>query len=157
MKYQQHHAKHQAMSDLYRQDPEFQVFREGLKQRESQLENRVAELEERDEELVRAVARNNELESPLKTKEDELELSRGVIAENADLQLKMAGLSTELSAKIAKIDGLRGELNASADKLSTAISETVSLEDALGLSRSELTREKAASNSRVVELERRIR
>lgn len=35
MKYQQYYDKHRAMSDVYHQDPEFQVFREGLKQREA--------------------------------------------------------------------------------------------------------------------------
>lgn len=49
------------------------------------MESGVAELEERDEELVRAIARNSELEALLKAMEDELELSQGVTAENADL------------------------------------------------------------------------
>ncbi|XP_070011152.1 uncharacterized protein [Nicotiana sylvestris] len=146
------------MTDIYYQDPEFQMFREGLKQREAQLERRVAEMEDRDEELVRAITRNNELEALLKAREDELELSQGVImmAENADLQLKVADLNVEMNAKIEEIGGLKGELNAIVDKLAAAISETVSLEDALYMSRSELTREREASGSQVAELKRRI-
>lgn len=47
------------MSNIYHQDPEFQVFREGLKQWEDQLERKIEELREGDEELVKAIARNN--------------------------------------------------------------------------------------------------
>ncbi|XP_070017948.1 uncharacterized protein [Nicotiana sylvestris] len=156
-KYHQYHAKHRAMSNIYHQDPKFQVFREGLKQQEDQLERRVEELEERDEELVRAIACNSELEALLKVKEDELELSQGVMAENTDLQLKEASLTVELDAKAVEVDGLKGELNASADKLTTTISKTVSLEDALSLSRSELTGEKENFGRRIVGFDGRVR
>ncbi|XP_070017359.1 uncharacterized protein [Nicotiana sylvestris] len=156
-KYHQYHAKHQAMSDIYHQVPEFQGFREGLKRQEDQLERRVEELKERDEELVRAIARNSELEALLKAKEDELELSQGVMAENADLQLKVASLTAELDTKAVEVDGLKGELNASADKLAAAISKTVSLEDALCLSRSELTGERENSGYQIARFEGRVR
>nr|XP_009791020.1 PREDICTED: uncharacterized protein LOC104238381 [Nicotiana sylvestris] len=76
-KYHQYRAKHRAVADIYHRDPEFQVFREGLKQREDQLECKIEELREKDEELVKVVSRNSELEVSLKPKEDELELSRG--------------------------------------------------------------------------------
>ncbi|XP_070029629.1 spindle pole body component 110-like [Nicotiana sylvestris] len=155
-KYQQYRAKHQAISDMYHQDPEFQVFHEGLKQREDQLERKIEELRERDEELVKDVARNSEIEASLKAKEDELELSRGVTAENADLQLKVADLTAELSAKVAEIEGLKGKLNVSANKLAAAISESVSLENTLRISKSELTREREASGRQVAWLEQRV-
>ncbi|XP_070017458.1 uncharacterized protein [Nicotiana sylvestris] len=141
------------MSDIYHQDPEFRVFCKGLKHREDQLEHRKEELRETDEELVRAVTHNSELEASLKAKEDELELSRGVTAENVDLQLKVADLTAELKAKVAEIDRLKGELSVSADKLAATISESVSLEDALGISRSELTGERKASSRQVAGLE----
>lgn len=70
--------------------------------------------------------------------------------------MKIAGLNAELSAKTMEIDGLKGELNASADKLVAAIFETVSLEDALCISRSELAGEREASGRQVAEFERRI-
>ncbi|XP_070010812.1 spindle pole body component 110-like [Nicotiana sylvestris] len=145
------------MANIYHQDPEFQVFREGLKHREDQLECKIEELRERDKELMKVVARNSELEVSLKAKEDELELSRGVTAENADLQAKVVDLTTGLSTKVAEIEGLKGELNVSADKLAAAISESVSLEDALRISRSELTEEKKASGHRVAGLEGRVK
>ncbi|XP_070010817.1 peroxisomal and mitochondrial division factor 2-like [Nicotiana sylvestris] len=156
-KYQQYRAKHRSMSDIYHQDPDFQVFREGLKQREGQLERKIEELRERDEEFVKVVTRNNELETSLKVKEDELELTTGVMAENADLQAKVAALTAELSTKATKIEGLKGELNVSAHKLATAISESVSLEDALYISRSELIGESEASGRRAVGLEGRVK
>ncbi|XP_019238116.1 PREDICTED: uncharacterized protein LOC109218216 [Nicotiana attenuata] len=116
-KYRKCRAKHQSVADLYRQDPEFQVFREGLKEREAQLERRGAELEVADGELVRAVARNSKLEALLRAKDDELELNRGVAAENADLQQRVAGLTADLDVRKAEIDRLKGELGANADKL----------------------------------------
>lgn len=45
-KYQQYHTKHHAMADIYTKDPDFQLFREGLKQRENQLAHKVEELRE---------------------------------------------------------------------------------------------------------------
>lgn len=73
------------MVGLYQQDPEFHVFREGLKQREALLERRRADLEKMARELMRAVAHNSKLEALLRVKNDELELSWGLMAENADL------------------------------------------------------------------------
>ncbi|XP_070020682.1 uncharacterized protein [Nicotiana sylvestris] len=156
-KYQHYHAKHRAMSDIYHQDPEFQVFREGLKQREDQLERKIEELRERDEEFVKFVAQFIELEASLKADEYELELSKGVTAENADLQVKVDDLTAELSAKVAKIEGLKGELIVSTDEPAKAISESVSLEDALRISRSELTREREAYGRHVAGLEGRVK
>lgn len=43
------------------------------------------ELRERDEDLVRLFARNSELEASFKVGEDELELSKGLTVENADI------------------------------------------------------------------------
>lgn len=62
------------------------MFREGLKQRQAQLERRWAELEETDSELMKVMARNSELETLLRAKDSELELSQGVAVENVDLQ-----------------------------------------------------------------------
>ncbi|XP_070015728.1 uncharacterized protein [Nicotiana sylvestris] len=131
-KYQQYRAKHRAKADIYNQDPDFQLFREGLKLREDQLERKVEELRERDEELMKAIARNSELEASLKVKEDELELS-------------------------VKIEGLKGELSVGADKLATAISGTAALENTLRVCRLELTEEKEASKLKVAGLEGRVK
>ncbi|XP_070007531.1 structural maintenance of chromosomes protein 4-like [Nicotiana sylvestris] len=136
-KYQQYSAKHRVMSDIYHQDPEFQVFRERIKQREDQLESNIEELKERDEELVKAVARNSELE--------------------ASLKLKVADLTAELSVKVTDIEGLKGELNVDADKLAATICDSVSLEDALRISRSELTGEREASGRQVAGLKGRVK
>ncbi|XP_070007637.1 uncharacterized protein [Nicotiana sylvestris] len=120
---------------------------------EDQLALKVEELRERDEDLMKAIARNSELEASLKVKEDELELSRGVMAENADLQAKVATLTAELGTKAAEIDGLKGELSVSTGKLATVVSETAALENTLCVCRSELTKEKKASELKVAGLE----
>ncbi|XP_009768145.1 uncharacterized protein [Nicotiana sylvestris] len=106
---------------------------------------------------MKFVARDSELEASLKVKDGELELGRGVMAENADLQAKVAGLTAELNAKATEVEGLKGELSVSIDKLAATISESVSLEDALHISRSELTEEKEASGCEVAGLEGRVK
>ncbi|XP_070014293.1 filament-like plant protein 1 [Nicotiana sylvestris] len=125
--------------------------------REDQLACKVEDLRERDEELMKAVARNSELEASLKVKEDELELSRGVMAENVNLQAKVASLTAELGKKVVEIDRLKGELSVSADKLAIAISEMAALENTLHVSRSKLTKEKEASELKVAGLEGRVK
>ncbi|XP_070023106.1 uncharacterized protein [Nicotiana sylvestris] len=145
------------MADIYNQDPDFQLFCKGLKQREDQLARKVEELRERDEDLMKAIACNSELEVSLKVKEDELELSRGVMAENTNLQEKVASLTTQLGKKATEIDGLMGELSVSADKLATAISEAAVLENTLCTYRWELTKEKEASTLKVAELEGHVK
>ncbi|XP_070010224.1 protein CROWDED NUCLEI 2-like [Nicotiana sylvestris] len=152
-KYQKYHTKHRAMADIYTQHPDFQLFHEGLKQREDQLARKVEDLRERDEDLMKVVARNSELEASLKTKKDELELSRGVMAENADLQAKVASLTIKLGTKSAEIDELKVELNVSVDRLAAVISEATVLEDALRVYRSERTKEEKASALKVARLE----
>lgn len=81
------------------------------------MEHRWAELEEVNSELMRIVAHNNELEMLLREKDDELELSCGVAAENVDLQRRVAELTAELDARVMEINGLKGELSVSADKV----------------------------------------
>lgn len=106
---------------------------------------------------MKAIARNSELEVSLKTKEDELELSRDVMVENADLQAKVAGLTTELGMKLAKIDELRGELTMSADRLTTTISEAMILEDALRTCKSERDKEEDTFVLKVAGLEGHVK
>ncbi|XP_070025677.1 uncharacterized protein [Nicotiana sylvestris] len=128
-----------------------------MSSKEDQMERKVKELKERDEELMKAVARNSELEASLRANEDELELSRGVMAENVDLQARVADLTAELSAKAAEIEGLKGELDVGVDKMATTIFEMVLLEDALCICRSELTGEREASNLKVAGLEGHVK
>lgn len=90
---------------------------------------------------MKAITYNNELEASLKMKEDELELSKTVTGENADLQAKVANLTAELDTKTAKINELRGELGIGADRLATVVSEAAVLDDALCVCRSEPTKE----------------
>ncbi|XP_019259241.1 PREDICTED: uncharacterized protein LOC109237389 [Nicotiana attenuata] len=144
-KYQEYRTKHRAMADIYNQDPDFQLFREGLKQREDQLARKVEELREREEDLMKAIARNSELEASLKVKEDELELIRGV-----------ANLTTELDTKTMEINEFKGELGVSSDRFATVVSEAAVLEDALCVCRSELTKEKEASALKIAVLEGRV-
>lgn len=83
------------------------MFREGLKQKEAQLKRREVELEKAEDELVRAVARSSELQALLKARNDELKLTRGVAAENVDLQRRVVDLTSELETKAAQISALR--------------------------------------------------
>ncbi|XP_070007734.1 spindle pole body component 110-like [Nicotiana sylvestris] len=120
-KYQRYRAKHRAMADIYNQDPEFQLFREGLKQREDQLERKIEELRERDEELMKVVARNSELEASLKAVEveglkGELNVGADKLAasvsgtaslENA-LRVCRSELTEEKEASNRKVAGLEG-------------------------------------------------
>ncbi|XP_070022078.1 uncharacterized protein [Nicotiana sylvestris] len=162
-KYQEYRTKHRAMADIYNQDHDFQLFREGLKQREDQLARKVEELKERDEDLMKAVSHSSELEEALRAREDELELSRGVVAENADLQAKVDSLTAELDLKTAEVDELKGELSMNADRLAraekervTAIFEAVVSEDALRVCRLERTKDMETYALKTTKLEGRI-
>ncbi|XP_070013448.1 filament-like plant protein [Nicotiana sylvestris] len=141
----------------------FQLLCEGLKQRADELARKVEELKEQEEDLMRVVACSSELEATLRAKEDELELSRGVVSENADLQAKVASLAAELDMKTIEVDELKGELSANTDKLAyaergraAAISEVAVSEDALCVCKLERTKEMEASVLRTKELEGRI-
>lgn len=106
-KYKKCRAKHQAVADLLTKDPKFRVFCKGLEQSEEQLKRRVAVLVKVDEELMAAFSRITELESLLKSREEELEISRGVAAEAADLQTRVAALTAELDARAAENEVLK--------------------------------------------------
>lgn len=45
---------------------------------------------------MRSISRFNELEVALKTKEDELQMSKGVMVEKVDLQMHVVSLMAEL-------------------------------------------------------------
>lgn len=92
---------------MLKQDPEFRVFLEGLDQSENRLKRRVAELEKVDEQLMAALAWNIELETLLQSKEEDLEISRGVVAEAAELQTRVAALTAELDARTAEVEVLK--------------------------------------------------
>lgn len=73
-KYNRTHEKHQTLADVYKQDPNFRVVREGLLQSEEQLKKKVAELEKIDEQLMATVARTADMEVLIQTKDEELQL-----------------------------------------------------------------------------------
>ncbi|XP_070025859.1 nuclear matrix constituent protein 1-like [Nicotiana sylvestris] len=139
------------------------MFHDGLKQKEKLLAQKVEVLKERDEELMKAIARCSELEAALKAKEDEYEVSKGVMAENVDLQARMATLTAELDRRAAEAIDLRGELSVKTNRLAraerdraTAISKVAALEDALRVCRSERENEIETSTLKVVRFEERI-
>ncbi|XP_070007250.1 peroxisomal and mitochondrial division factor 2-like [Nicotiana sylvestris] len=139
------------------------LFRDGLKQKEKQLAQKVKELKEWDKELMKAIARCSELEVALKAKEDEFEVSKGVMAESADLQVRMDTLTAELDRRAAEAVDLRGELSVKDNGLArvergraTVVSEVVALEDALHVCRSERDNEMEMSALKVARFEERI-
>ncbi|XP_070008756.1 uncharacterized protein [Nicotiana sylvestris] len=145
-KYQEYRSKHRGLADLFTQDNDFQMFRDGLKQKKNQLEQKVKELKECDEDLMKAIAHCNKLEVALRAKKDELELNKG------------------LDRKAAEVVDLKGELSTNTDGLAlterdkaTAISEATALEDALRVCRSERDKEVETSALKVVRFEGRIR
>ncbi|XP_070022406.1 autophagy-related protein 16-like [Nicotiana sylvestris] len=112
---------------------------------------------------MKAIDRSSELEAALKAREDELELSRGVVAKNADLQAKVASLTAELDMKMAEVDELKGELSVNADRLAHAERERVSFvseatvsEDSLHVYRLERAKDMETSALKTAELEGRI-
>ncbi|XP_075097235.1 uncharacterized protein LOC142174823 [Nicotiana tabacum] len=119
-KYKEYRTKHRTLADVFTQDGEFQLLRDELKQKDDELTKKDEELREREDELMRAIARCSELEAALKAKEEELEVSKGVMAENADLQMQVASLTIELEQKEVRAVDLRGELSAKVDELSHA-------------------------------------
>ncbi|XP_070015745.1 uncharacterized protein [Nicotiana sylvestris] len=102
------------MADIYHQDPEFQVFRKGLKQQEDQLERKIEALRDRDKELVKVVARNSELEVSL---EDALRIVKLELTEEKEasgrwvamLEGRVKELEAELTALDRQIASLRAE------------------------------------------------
>ncbi|XP_070026718.1 uncharacterized protein [Nicotiana sylvestris] len=113
---------------------------------------------------MKAIARCSELEAALKAKEDELEMSKGVMDESVDIQVRMTALAAELDRRAAEAVDLRGELSAKANGLAHAkrdrvstISQVASLEDALRVCRSEQDKEAETSALKAARFEGRIR
>lgn len=129
------------------------MFHERLKHREDLLARKVEELREWDEDLVKAIARNSELEAFLNVKEDELDFSRGVVTENADLHAKVDGLIAVLNTKSAKVIEIKSEMNVGVDRFEATISEAAISEDALHTSRSEWAKEEEVYALKVARLE----
>lgn len=125
--------------------------------------HKVEVLKERDEDLIKAVAHSSELEAALKFREDQLELSKGVVAENFNLQAKAAYLTVELGIKMVEVYELKGGLSVNTDILAhakkqraTAIFEAAVLKDALHICRFKWAKEMEASTLKIVGLEGRI-
>ncbi|XP_070006914.1 uncharacterized protein [Nicotiana sylvestris] len=142
---------------------EFQLFHDGLKQKDEELAKKDEELKERDEEIVRTISRCSELEAALKAKDDELEVSKWVMAKNADLQARVAFLTVELGQREANVVDLRDELSTKVEELARTekhrvaiMAETTNLEDALCVCRSEWENEAETSTLVVARLEERI-
>ncbi|XP_070029665.1 peroxisomal and mitochondrial division factor 1-like [Nicotiana sylvestris] len=134
-----------------------------FKKKEEELARKVKELKERDEELMKDIGRCNELEATLKAKEDELEMSKGVMAENTGLQARVASLTAELGQREMEAVDLRSELSVKVDELTHAekgrvatISEVAALDDALRVFRSERDNEVETLALKVARLEERI-
>ncbi|XP_019244425.1 PREDICTED: uncharacterized protein LOC109224291 [Nicotiana attenuata] len=162
-KYKEYHTKNRALADVFTQDSNFQLFRDGLKQKEEELAQKVNELKERDDELTRAIGRCSKLEAALKAKDDELEVSKGITAENADLQARVAALTAELGRREAEAVDLRGELSTKADDLAraekgriTVVSEVATVEGALRVSRSKRDNKLETPALKVARLEKQI-
>lgn len=112
---------------------------------------------------MRAISRCNELETALKAKEDELEVSKGLMAENADLQGCVASLTAKLGQREAKVVDLRGELSVKIKELTraekgrvAAMAETTALEEALRVCRFERENELGTLALMVARLKKRI-
>ncbi|XP_070025631.1 uncharacterized protein [Nicotiana sylvestris] len=162
-KYREYRTKHRTLADVFNQDSEFQLFRDGLKQKDEELAKKDEELKERDDELMRAIGRCNKLEVALKAKEDELEVSKRVMAENADLQARVASLTAKLGQREAKVVDLRGELSFKIKELTraekgrvAAMAETTALEEALRVCRFERENELGTLALMVARLKKRI-
>lgn len=54
-KYKEYRIKHHALADVFTQERDFQLFRDGFKQKEKYLAQKVKKLKERDEELMKAI------------------------------------------------------------------------------------------------------
>ncbi|XP_070021923.1 uncharacterized protein [Nicotiana sylvestris] len=139
-KYKGYRTKHHTLAYVLTQDNRFQLFCDRLKQKEK-----------------------DELEAALKAKEDKFEVSKGVMAENVDLQAWVATLTAELGRREVEVVDLRGELGVKADELAraekgrvTVVSEVVALEDALRVCRSKHDNEVETSALKVARLEERI-
>lgn len=116
------------------------------------------------EDLIKAIAYCSGLEAPLKVREDELELNKGVMAENEELQVSLANLISKIDRKEAKVVDLNGELSVNNDGLAhaerdraIAISEAAAPEDALCVCRLERDKEVEAYALKVVKFEGRIK
>lgn len=87
---------HRTLADMYKQDPNFRVVREGLVEFEAQLKKRMAELEKVDGQLMASVAWATEMEVLIQAKDEELQLGRVVAEEAAELRTRVAALTEEL-------------------------------------------------------------
>lgn len=76
--YREYLAKHRALSNILSKDSQFQSLQDELKQKDDVLK-------QKDNELVRVIVRCSKLEGTLGAKEDELEVSKWVVAEYVQL------------------------------------------------------------------------
>ncbi|XP_070025273.1 peroxisomal and mitochondrial division factor 2-like [Nicotiana sylvestris] len=109
-KYREYRTKHKALVCMLDKDALFPTLRDEIR-----LKNE--ELKEKDDEFMRVIGRCSELEETLRTKNDELEVSKGVMAECTDLQAQVASLLVELEQSKTRATSLRDELAAKASEL----------------------------------------
>ncbi|XP_070035180.1 uncharacterized protein [Nicotiana tomentosiformis] len=68
------------------------------------------ELKEKDDELVKSIEKCNVLEGTLRSREEELEVSRGVEAQCSDIQAQVVELRMQLEESQLQLEGLNGEI-----------------------------------------------
>ncbi|XP_070017954.1 uncharacterized protein [Nicotiana sylvestris] len=123
-KYHEYRVKNREIYKRFSADDNFQALWDELKQK--------------DDELMRVIDRCSELEGELRVKKDELEVSKGVEAECADLQTQVASLRAELEQSSIKANNLSDEVIEKVLELEKAektrvtdLVKVVALEDAI--------------------------
>ncbi|XP_070029751.1 uncharacterized protein [Nicotiana sylvestris] len=133
-------------------------------QKDEEIKEKDEEMKEKDEELMRSIGWCSVLEEEPRAKEVEHEVSKGVMAKNADLQTHVASLRVEIKQSKARAVNLRGELSTRVEELGraektrmTAVIEEATLGGALRVCRSERAIEAETLELNEASFEERIR
>ncbi|XP_070049238.1 uncharacterized protein [Nicotiana tomentosiformis] len=125
-KYHKYRAKHREIYRRFGESDTFQALRD--------------ELKEKNDELVKVIGKCSVLEGALREKDEELEVSRGVEDQCADLQAQVVSLRAELEECQLKADALSGEVT----------------EKAMGLDKAELAQLSAVKKAEALEIVIRV-
>nr|XP_016497499.1 PREDICTED: myosin-2 heavy chain, non muscle-like [Nicotiana tabacum] len=156
-KYREYRSNHRMMVKIVGEDGQFQALHDKIKKKDE-------ELKEKYEEIMRAIGQCSMLEETLRSKEDELEVSKRVIAENTDLRAQVASLIVDLEQSEARVVTLGAELSTRVEELNLAertrmstVVEATTLEGILRVCRSEQASETETSALKLERLEEPIK
>ncbi|XP_009770391.1 uncharacterized protein [Nicotiana sylvestris] len=156
-KYREYRSNHRMMVKIVGEDGQFQALHDKIKKKDE-------ELKEKYEEIMRAIGQCSMLEETLRSKEDELEVSKGVMAENTDLRAQVASLIVDLEQSEARVVTLGAELSTRVEELNLAertrmstVVEATTLEGIQRVCRSEQASETETSALKLERLEELIK